>query len=466
MPSPTIGDFGRQLLHNRWVLPVAAVAAGAILFVSETSSWRALDSLENATAISQSRASLRVVLQLLTDAESGQRGFLLTGSEEYLQPYERALPQLEERLASLNPYGQDDPQMRLLLKQLRKGVDDKRLELSETVRRVHAGDRAGALALVRTNTGLRDMDAIRGLVGDILDFETVKYRDTARSVREALLLNRIGVGSFTALSLLAFAMYLRRTAELTRHLETQEGVVRAERDRLDAEVTRRTQQLAELARSLMLAREDERGRLARELHDELGALLTAAKLDVARIRARIERASPDAAQRLVHLIETLNSGIALKRRIIEDLRPSSLTNLGLPTALENLLREFAGRTGLRIDRSLEPVDVPPDCELTIYRLVQEALTNIAKYAKAQRVQVFVLEESGAAVVRVEDDGIGFDPASMPAGGHGLMGMRHRVEGEGGELVLDSSPGRGTRLEARLPANPGCRRSPTERQATV
>ena len=124
-----------------------------------------------------------------------------------------------------------------------------------------------------------------------------------------------------------------------------------ERDRLEGEVAARTAQLKELAQHLQTMREDERSRLARELHDELGALLTAAKLDVARLKSRLgASATPDAAERLAHLNETLNGGIALKRRIIEDLRPSSLSNLGLVAALEILLREFAARSEIAVDR--------------------------------------------------------------------------------------------------------------------
>ena len=120
----------------------------------------------------------------------------------------------------------------------------------------------------------------------------------------------------------------------------QKRLAVAERDRLEIEVRERTAQLTELALHLQTAREDERQRLARDLHDELGALLTSAKLDAARIRSRLAGTAPEALDRLAHLVETLNSSIALGRRIIEDLRPSTLSNLGLVAALDILAREF------------------------------------------------------------------------------------------------------------------------------
>jgi signal transduction histidine kinase len=255
-----------------------------------------------------------------------------------------------------------------------------------------------------------------------------------------------------ALSLLALFMYLRQTATLDRALADEAQRVAGERDRLEQEVAARTAQLKELAQHLQTIREDERSRLARELHDELGALLTAAKLDVARLKSRLgATASADAAERLQHLNDALNGGIALKRRIIEDLRPSSLNNLGLVAALEILLREFETRSELKVVGRLEPVHVSAAAQLTIYRLVQEALTNVVKYAKASEV-VVTLQPSGdgGALVSVRDDGVGFDMGKPRLASHGLLGMRYRVEANGGSMRLESSPGQGTLIEATLP----------------
>src|SRR5206468_5393526 len=149
------------------------------------------------------------------------------------------------------------------------------------------------------------------------------------------------------------------TAALDRQRAVQQEVIQAERDNLEAEVAARTAQLRELALHLQTVREDERSHLARELHDELGALLTAAKLDAARLKSRLgTMMTPEVRERMAHLNEALNNGIALKRRIIEDLRPSSLSNLGLAAALEILVREFSARMELNVQCELEPVELP------------------------------------------------------------------------------------------------------------
>ena len=254
----------------------------------------------------------------------------------------------------------------------------------------------------------------------------------------------------SACSLLALVMYLRQTSALQRQQEEQQHLVQAERDRLEIEVARRTAQLTELTRHLQTAREDERARLARDLHDELGALLTSAKLDAARIRSRLAGSAPEAQERLAHLVETLNSGIALKRRIIEDLRPSALSNLGLLATLEILAREFAEQSGIAVHCAFAPVTLEADAELVVYRLVQEAITNITKYARARQVWLGVAAHDGHVEVSVRDDGVGFDTGVQPNSAHGLVGMRYRVEAEGGTMAVVSAPGSGTEIRVSLP----------------
>jgi signal transduction histidine kinase len=215
-------------------------------------------------------------------------------------------------------------------------------------------------------------------------------------------------------------------------------------------------QLTELAQHLQSAREDERARLARDLHDELGALLTAAQLDAARLRARLLATTPPATEALAcldSLVASLDGVITLKRSITEDLRPSSLSHLGLATTLHTLAREFGLRSGLRLHLALAEAGVPltPTAELAAYRVAQEALSNIARHAQARQLWLTLRRQGGRVVLTVRDDGRGFEPAEVPARRHGLLGMRFRAEAEGGRLTLRAAPGQGTRLTLSLPA---------------
>jgi signal transduction histidine kinase len=301
-----------------------------------------------------------------------------------------------------------------------------------------------------TAFGKEQFDEIHQLGNRLLELGTTSVSASRESVDGTLLLGRIGVIALTAISLLALFIYLRHAAAAEAVQRELKRTIQAERDQLEIVVARRTEVLTSLAQHLQIAREDERQRLARNLHDELGALLTSAKLDAARIKSRLTGMAPEALERLAHLVETLNASIALGRSIIEDLRPSTLANLGLVPAIEILAREFGERSGVNVHRALAPVKLRASAELMIYRLVQEAITNISKYAKAQQVWVVMASHDGQVQVSVRDDGVGFDSASRPGSAYGLVGMRFRVEAEQGKLEIVSAPGQGTTVQARLP----------------
>src|SRR5438105_3439597 len=438
-----------RLKRSPFVFPLAALAALALMFISEAAYYQSTSSMGQLGTMATARNHLMNLSRRVVDAESGQRGYLLTGRKEYLQPYRDAFADIDAALKWLGDYYALDTKDKPAMAKLKTLVQRELSELDATMRLYDEGRSEAWRSVLLTDIGKEQMDEIRGLSEQLLAEEARKDARGRKEVYDTLLLNRIGVAAMSAISLLALAMYLRQTAALDAHRRERQEAIEAERDQLELEVERRTVQLKELAQHLQSAREDERSRLARELHDELGALLTAAKLDAARIKSRVA-GSPEATERLAHLNATLNDGIALKRRIIEDLRPSSLSNLGLLSALEIQAREFAERSGIKVDCELQPVTLKPSTELTVYRLVQEAFTNIAKYAKAKRVEVKLLAGDGVADISVRDNGVGFDPRVRRASTHGLLGMRYRVEAEGGRFSIESSPGAGTLVRATLP----------------
>jgi signal transduction histidine kinase len=293
------------------------------------------------------------------------------------------------------------------------------------------------------------MDQIRRHTAELVDLSNQALSHAQAQIGRTLQLARLGIALVVLAALGAFYLYLRQSHALRSAGERQQEALVRERNALEQQVHERTVSLAELATHLQEVSETERGYLARELHDELGSLLTAAKLDVARLKSRLADL-PDATQRLQHLTELLNSGIALKRRIIEDLRPSSLSNLGLVASLEILGREFGERANMQIGMALEPVSLDEGRQLTVYRLVQESLTNIGKYAQATEATIVLKDYANHVIVEVADNGKGFDAQRVRPSTHGLAGMRHRVEAAGGKLTIASSPERGTRVSAMIP----------------
>lgn len=442
-----------RLNRNVVAFPLAALAALAMLAISEASYQDATGTLDALGQRAAARGRLNDLTKALLGAETGQRGYLLTGRKEYLAPYREARASLHEAIAWLTPYYAGDPKAAELMREVTQESETKLSELALAVDLHDRGQTEGWREVLSADLGRDKMEHVRRLGDELLRLETGRVAAGRSSVYQTLMLNRIGVSAMAAVSLLALFMYLRQTGDLDRALKSEAQRMAGQRDRLEREVSARTAQLKELAHHLQTIREDERAHLARELHDELGALLTAAKLDVARLKSRLGAAmTPDATERIAHLNDTLNGGIALKRRIIEDLRPSSLNNLGLVAALEILSREFGERSEIEIDAHFEAVKLSPSAQLTAYRLVQEALTNVAKYAKATRVVVRVApDDFGAVVVSVRDDGVGFDAQAAQATTHGLVSMRYRVESEGGTMQLRSAVGEGTVIEATIPS---------------
>lgn len=428
----------------------AALAAAAVMGVSEAAFWGADEALKQSQARHQARNDGLRLRELLTDAETAQRGYLLTGRDNYLEPIklaEHELPGVLNRLRG--QYASSE--WEALVADASRRASEKLSELQLVVQLYRDGADTAWRGLVESDIGREKMQAVREAVAQLDRHELAQIATERDAVFRSLTYGRIGVHGLTLISLFGLAIFLRRNEALHAARREHAQELAQERDRLDREVVRRTAELTELARHLQTVREDERAHLARELHDELGALLTAAKLDVARIRRMTKTAAPEIDERLKHMSELLDQGIALKRRIIEDLRPSALSNLGLIPALEILTQEFAQRSGLQL--SLELADTPTDDagRLSLYRLVQEALTNVMRHAKAKQVRVSLNEsEDGWLQLQIRDDGQGFNPEGVGAGHHGLLGMRYRIESLGGTLQLLSAPGRGTLVLARLP----------------
>jgi signal transduction histidine kinase len=432
-------------------LALALLAVCILIGINETGYDQSTDALDEIAHASSTRASLNRVLQYVLDAETGSRGYLLTGDPRYLEPYNAAVSEIGHQLDSLRIAYATNPEENATLGALTRNVQRKLAEMDLSVRMRKQGNEDAWKFVLMTDVGKEQMDAIREQATKLINSSSGRMEVSQVQVRKSLLLSRIGIGAVAMAGLLAFYLYLRQSTALELAGARQQQVLQQERDLLERQVRERTATLAELATHLQEVREEERGHLARELHDELGALLTAAKLDVARLKSRLgPQVSPEVLQRLQHLTDSLNSGIALKRRIIEDLRPSSLANLGLTASLEILAREFSERSGIEVAAGVEAVDLDEPRQLTVYRLVQESLTNVGKYAEAKQVDISVRNYGNHVEVDIKDDGKGFDVSQVRPSTHGIAGMRHRVEASGGHLTVVSAPGKGTRISAVLP----------------
>ena len=223
-------------------------------------------------------------------------------------------------------------------------------------------------------------------------------------------------------------------------------------DAVERQVAERTRELSSLSNFLQTHSEREKALLARELHDALGGILTPAKMDLSWLEGRLAD-HPEYGARIKRLGALIDSGIDLKRRIIENLRPSLLDHLGLASALHWYVQETCRSAGiesrLMVSERLERL--PPDLEIALYRLVQESVNNIVRHAQAKTLDL-TLERTGEGLqLTIADDGVGIaDLEYAKRLSHGLAGMMHRVRSVGGSFDVRSQLGKGTRIDVFVP----------------
>ena len=215
----------------------------------------------------------------------------------------------------------------------------------------------------------------------------------------------------------------------------------------------RAAELTQLSRRLLIASEEEKARIARDLHDGLGSTLTAVNLDLYWVQQRLAD-QPALASRLARAIEVLASTVEMKRRITHSLRPAALDNLGLALAIESHVAEFEKTCPLPITMDL-PADLPPlgsNASIALFRIYQEALNNAVRHAGATAVAISLRGERGAVILTVTDDGVGFDnEAGRLPSALGLLMMRERAAALEGTLTISrGAAGRGTVVTAWLP----------------
>ncbi len=434
---------------NKIIVPLSCIAAVAMLVTNELSYTYSTRYRLESFATVRSQTLLNDLSIRLLKAKAEQRAFLLTGRTEYLQPYRQAIAPVRQTIRSLQErYQKNAASLALVeefdllfskaLQHIEQSADVKKMSLSDVT-----------LNHVLIDDSNQNMQRMKEITTTLLEIESTRVFNSRNKLQLTQMISRGSITLLSVMCLVAILIYLQRNMRLNAKQLQLRDELTSELDQMGVTLEKRTQELTQLARYLQNTREEERSRLGRDLHDELGALLTSAKLDTARIKARVGQQSPQLTELLAHLTGNLNGSIALGRKIIEDLRPSALNNLGLIPTLEIFANELKGSSGLVVHTHFETIHLPPDSQLMIYRLMQEACTNIVKYANAANVWLSLELKEGVIMASVRDDGVGFDTDKQISSSFGLLGMRYRVEAVNGVLNIISSPGEGTLVQALL-----------------
>ena len=435
------------------LLGLISVSLG-ILVSSEVGHHRLKSSYNDVISETETSSRLAVLVGFVAQAESSQRGYLLTERPKYLDAYNLARPSIGPLFSKLQAIyeASHDARLKADFKAVSVALEERLSLLDTTFGMATSGKKELAIELFKTDIGEEKMEMLRTSVQQLL---TNERQRTTRSVEELEgnhEMSRLAVAIVTLLNIvLSIFLFRWLRADWLREQRRKQELTE-QREQLDLQVAERTSQLEILASHLQQVSENEKTNLARELHDELGAILTASMMDVSWVRQHLVSDQSALAEKLSRAMGHLEQGVQAKRRLIENLMPSTLTSFGLVVALRELAENMQASAGwaLKLNLPEEDLELAQKSSIAMYRIAQESINNIAKYASAKTVSLTLTSDSHALVLEVLDDGVGFDARHMRPQSHGLPGMRQRMIGLGGTLQVESQLGQGTRVRARLP----------------
>lgn len=447
-------------LGGKVVASLIAAMMLTLVAVAFTDSWI----VKAAQADSQLKVlndSARLVADLKASfyrAESAQRGFLATERQEYLDPFQQALVNARSVVKQLDRNFDKDIVAGMvkreadLLLQISSSLEAKATEMKMTIKLFESGHHSDARQIMNLDQGLHESVKFTAQANQLMELQQQAIHSVRALRNDSIVMSRISlIGTAIALSLLVMLVI----RQLLYEIDSRDRLSRTladERVALQQELAQRTGLLETLAVDYQYDVERERRQLARELHDELGSILTATKMDISWVIRKLKEESPEASQKLSKTIRYLDQGIQFKRRIVQDLHPSMLSTFGFWPAMRSLVESAAERNEWDLDLTLpeESTQLSEALGLIAYRIVQETLNNATKYAGASRVSVSILVDFTYLKLEIEDNGIGMDTSAVGAETHGLTGMRHRVQAIGGQLDIISQPGHGVLTRAMIP----------------
>lgn len=407
---------------------------------------------DNFIATGHQREALGALVDLddeLADATSSARAFLLSGDRDQLIPYAAAASASRSLLRGIETeQGKVDASAAGFVQQARSYLD----ALDTMVTKMDAGERNAALAAAGPDLG----HAAKAALQSEIHAQRAQMNQSVLERRAAIMHQLSDARRFNLLAAVTLALVLVVFGVLLRYYfyETQYAsrALAAINATLEHTIRQRTAELTELSQHLLTVREEERAALARDIHDQIGSELAALRMDCARLESAGTGHNPLAKSTWPRVRKALDELTQAHRRIINSLHPTVLDHLGLEAAIRELLAERLSTEPLEHHLSVEGSmqHLPPEVAIAAYRVVQEALSNVLKHAKAKRVGIVLRRHPSMLTVDITDDGIGITPGAADKGRMGLVGMRERARKLGGSFHVGSGPARvGTRMTARF-----------------
>ena len=448
------------LLGGRTIAMLFAALVIAFASVMFSDNWIVSISRQ-VDVIRQVRENIAVLHDLkanLFEAESAQRGYIITKREEYVAPFNSALNQaranikLSEALIIDTSSKQNQIKELAWLKEISANVEARSAEMLLTIKLVQLHKIDEANQVVNLDIGRLQMQKFILETDKLIKQQVADANEMIKKRQKTVILARVSViGGALILILLVVMVIKQLLNELLAKGKLQQQVSTENAD-YKLKLAQQTLLLRSMALDYQTDVERERHKLSRELHDELGSIFTAIKMDLAWCMKKLADVVPEISEKLNKTILYVNQGINYQRHIVQALHPSMISTFGFWPALNALIKDAAERNKWQLTLNL-PNEVTPLNEtisLVTYRIVQESLNNASKYAKASAVSVDIMLDEQYIKVEISDNGIGVEMHSLSELTHGLSGMRHRVLAIGGHFEMLSNLNEGVLIRALIP----------------
>ena len=448
------------ILGGRTIAMLAVALLITMVSVFFTDSWIVSIKRQD-TVIGQIRTNISILNRLkanLYQAESAQRGYLFTKRAVYFEPFNTALNEARDNIEKVESLvirtssGKKQEIERDWLKAISKSLEAKAAEMNVAVNLAKSGKTQEAKHVVNLDDGVNEMNNFMQYT-DTMIKNQYSYLDALLQKRDhSYTLARSSVMAGALLLIFLVVLVIKQLLnEITIKSELQQQVLR-ENEMYEAKLQQQTKLLRSLALDYQADVERERQKLSRELHDELGSIFTATKMDMAWVMKKLKDVAPDVIEKLKKTNRYIDQGISYQRHIVQELHPAMLSTFGFWPALKSLVDDAADRNQwqLTLDLPDQNTKLNETISLVAYRIVQETLNNANKYAKATAISVHMMTDEKYLKLEIEDNGVGVDMNALDGNTHGLSGMRHRVLAIGGHFEILSEPGKGVLTRALIP----------------
>ncbi|MES2180513.1 MAG: CHASE3 domain-containing protein [Pseudomonadota bacterium] len=448
------------ILGGRTIAMLAAALLVTLVSVILTDNWITSIGRQD-EVIGHIRTNIITLNKLkanLYKAESAQRGYLFTRRVVYFDPFNKALNDARDNIEKIESLvirtstGKDQLVERDWLKAISKSLEAKAAEMKVSVNLTKSGKLLEAKQVMNLDEGIVEMTNFMQYTDTLiknqyrdLDVLIQQHTNTVLLARSSVL---IGALVLILLMVLVIKQLLR---EIVIKSQLQQQVLK-ENEIYEEKLQAQTKLLRSLALDYQADVERERQKLSRELHDELGSIFTATKMDMAWVMKKLKDVAPDVIDKLKKTSRYIDQGINYQRHIVQELHPAMLSTFGFWPALKSLVDDAAERNQWQLTLELpeQNTKLNETISLVAYRIVQETLNNANKYAKATAISVYMMTDERFLKVEIEDNGVGVDMNALDANTHGLSGMRHRVMAIGGHFEIVSELGKGVLTRALIP----------------